>query len=369
MSDEDVEAVLDCLRSGRLSEGPRMLDFESAFAAYIGSRHGIAVASGTAALHLAVRALDLGPGDEVIVPGFTFVASANAVRYVGADPVLCEVNAPHDLNIDVDDVRRRITPRTRAVIAVHFCGYSADVLALRSLCDEHGLALIEDGAQSVGARIAQHGPQTGTVGELGCFSLFSKKQLCVGEGGLVVTDDDRLADRVRLLRSHAVTRVEDHGLVESIDIVDTGYSYRLDEPRAALARSRLRRLDADLAGRLRVVRAYRDALRGREGLDLAWDDEAVECSSHFAFPVLLADREVRDLFRTELHRRGIQTTWYPALQHLSYYRSSDPELSLPRAAEAADRHCMLPMSADLTDEQIATVAESAVAAAQVRARS
>ena len=151
MPEQDVEAVLDCLRSGWLTMGPRTKAFEEALARYVGTPHAATVSSGTAALHLACRAAGLGPGDEVIVPAFTFVASASAPRYVGAEPVLCDVRSPYDFNLDIEDVARRITTRTRAVIAVHFCGYPADILALRKLCDEHGLILIEDCAQAIGA--------------------------------------------------------------------------------------------------------------------------------------------------------------------------------------------------------------------------
>jgi len=150
--EQDVQAVLDCLESGWLTMGPRTKAFEDALAEYVGTPHAVTVSSGTAALHLACVAAGLGPGDEVIVPAFTFVASAAAARYVGAEPVLCDVRSPLDFNIDPADVARRITPRTRAVVAVHFCGYPADLHALRALCDEHALILIEDCAQAIGAQ-------------------------------------------------------------------------------------------------------------------------------------------------------------------------------------------------------------------------
>ena len=156
MPEPDVRAVLDCLRSGWLTMGPRTKAFEQALAEHVGTPHAITVSSGTAALHLACLAA-IGPGDEVIVPAFTFVASANAARYAGATPVLCDVRGTHDFNIDLADVAARITPRTRAVIAVHFCGYPADVLALRRLCDEHRLVLIEDCAQAMAAQVDRTG--------------------------------------------------------------------------------------------------------------------------------------------------------------------------------------------------------------------
>jgi dTDP-4-amino-4,6-dideoxygalactose transaminase len=361
VSESDVEAVLDCLREGWLTMGPRTKVFEQKLAERIGTPHALTVSSGTAALHLACQAAGLGAGDEMIVPAFTFVASASAARFVGATPVLCDVLGPHDLNLDPEDVARRITPRTRAVMAVHFCGYAADVLALRELCDAHGLILIEDCAEAIGARVDDDGRQVGTVGELGAFSFFSKNQLCVGEGGMVSTAAEDLAERVRLLRSHALTsgtwdRHRGHDPV--YDIVDIGFNFRIDEPRAALGLSRMERLDDDIAARRAVVRAYRERLADVPGLELAWDDLAVERSTHFAFPVLLPDREARDRFREDLKAGGVQSTWYPALHTFSEYRQAAPAEGLPRALEVAERHCMLPLSATMDETDIDAVVET-----------
>lgn len=360
VTEEDIAAVLDCLRSGWLTMGPRVSELERRFAEYARVEHAVAVSSGTAALHLAALASGIGPGDEVIVPNLTFVASATAARYCGATPVLCDSIGPHDLNLDPEDVRARITPRTSAVVAVHFMGYTAEVDALRALCREHGLALIEDTAQGIAAR-TRSGALAGTVGDLGCFSFFSKKQLCVGEGGMVVTADTELAEKVRLLRSHAMTSVtwdRHQGYAESYDVVDIGFNFRMDEPRAALASSRITRLDADIAVRRALVRRYRRALREQSGIDLAWSDDDVERSSHFAFPVVLADRDTRDWFRTRLSAVGIQTTAYPAITSLSEYRDEATE-GLTRSVDLADRHCALPLSSLMTDADVDKVVSAA----------
>jgi dTDP-4-amino-4,6-dideoxygalactose transaminase len=362
MPEQDVEAVLDCLRSGWLTMGPRTKAFEEALARYVGTPHAATVSSGTAALHLACQAAGLGPGDEVIVPAFTFVASASAPRYVGAEPVLCDVRSPQDFNLDVEDVARRITTRTRAVIAVHFCGYPADILALRKLCDEHGLILIEDCAQAIGAHIDDSGRQVGTIGELGCFSFFSKKQLCVGEGGMVTTADAELDASVRLFRSHAMTSStwdRHRGHDPAYDVVDIGFNYRLDEPRAALGLSRLLRLDENIAARRATVRAYRERLAEVTGIELAFDDQAVERASHFAFPVLLSDRDTRDRFRAELKANGIQTTWYPALHTFTEYQRFAPDTGLPAATSVADRHCALPLSSTMDEAEVDIVVDAA----------
>jgi dTDP-4-amino-4,6-dideoxygalactose transaminase len=228
-------------------------------------------------------------------------------------------------------------------------GYPAAVENLRALCREHDLLLIEDVAQAVGARV-DGGGQTGTVGDLGCFSFFSKKQLCVGEGGMVVTRDEGFAARVRSLRSHAMTSGtwdRHRGHAESYDVVDFGFNFRLDEARAALGLSRLPRLDDDIEKRRAHVRAYRRELADVPGLELPFDDAAVEAASHFAFVVLLEDRARRDAFREALAERGVQTTWYPALTSLSAY---EHEGATPVAEDLAGRHCALPLSCTMSDE-------------------
>jgi dTDP-4-amino-4,6-dideoxygalactose transaminase len=365
MTEDDLAAVADTLRSGWLTMGPRTRAFEDAMREWTGAPHAVAVSSGTAALHLACAALGLGPGDEVIVPAFTFLATAHAPRYVGATPVLADVVAPECPNLDPDDVERRITPRTKAVIAVHMCGYAADTDALSGICEQHGLHLIEDAAQAFGARVGATQQYAGTAGALGCLSFFSKKQLAIGEGGMVLTADERLADRVRLLRSHAMTSGtwdRHHGHEDSYDIVDVGFNFRLDEPRAALGLSRLPRVAAGIEERRATVRAYRERLGTLDGLTLMWDDEAVERASHFAFPILFATGQERARAAAAIAERGVQTTRYPVLHQLTEYASYAAEGSLPNAEAAADRHLALPLSAAMSDDHVDTVVDAVRAA-------
>ena len=345
ITEGDREAVAACLEAGWLTMGPRTARFEEALSSWTGAPHVVTVSSGTAALHLACRALDLGPGDEVVVPAFTSIATANAVRYTGAAPVLCDVASPERPNLDAAAVERRLGPRTRAVIAVHMCGYAADLAPLRELCEARAVALVEDAAQAIGAEV-EPGRQAGTVGRLGCLSFFSEQQLCVGEGGAVLTADDQLAARVRLLRSHAMTSGtwDRHtGEAMSYDVIDLGYNYRLDEPRAALGTARLPRLRDDIERRRGAVRRYREALAGTPGLTLMWTDADVARSSHSAFPVLFASAAERDRVRAELAGRGIQTTRYPALHRLSPLAPLAAPGSLPATEAAADRHLALPL--------------------------
>jgi dTDP-4-amino-4,6-dideoxygalactose transaminase len=356
ISEQDIAAVLDCLEGGWLTMGPRTEQFEQAFAELIGVPHGVAVSSGTAALHLALLAAGVGDGDEVIVPALTYIAGAAAVRYCGATPVLVESCGPADLNIDPDDVARHIGPRTRAVLATHWMGYACDLPALERLCTEHGLHLIEDCAQSVTARCAD-GRLTGTVGNAGCFSFFSKEQLCVGEGGMIVTSDADLAARARSLRSHAMTTVtwERHqGHAHNYDVVDIGFNFRIDEPRATLGLSRLPRLLDDVAIRRSLVRRYRERLSDLPGVTLPWTDEEVERASHFGFAVLVESEAERERVCGELTARGIQTTSYPAINTLTAYRDYPRR---PRAEDLAARHFLLPLAATFGPTEVDLVVD------------
>ncbi len=364
MTDDDLEAVAECLRSGWLTMGPRTQAFEAAVAQWTGAEHAVAVSSGTAALHLTCASLGLGPGDEVIVPAFTFLATANAPRYVGAEPVLADVTSPLAPNLDPADVERRITPRTRAVIAVHMCGYPAELAALQQLCDAHGLTLVEDAAQAFGARV-DGDRVAGAAGKIGCLSFFSKKQLCLGEGGMVLTGDAELAANVRLLRSHAMTSGtwdRHRGHEDSYDVVGVGFNFRLDEPRAALGLSRLRRVSEEIDARRAVVRAYRERIAPLPAITPLWDDDAaVEAGSHFAFAVGFESGDARRRARVALADRGVQTTRYPVLHSLTEFARYAAPGSLPAAEAAADRHLALPLSAHTTLEQVDQVVEALAA--------
>ncbi len=355
LTEADIDAFLDCLRDGWVTMGPRTQQFETEFAARFGARHAVAVSSGTAALHLALQAAGLKTGDEVLVPAMTFVAGPNAVRYCGATPVLIESRGANDLNIDPDDAARHVGPRTRAVLATHWMGYACDLHALEQLCDRHGLLMIEDCAQSITATGAD-GRVTGAVGKAGCFSFFSKKQLSVGEGGMVITDDPQLAAKVRSLRSHAMTTVtwdRDRGYAESYDVVDFGFNFRIDEGRAALGLSRLPRLQDDVARRRELVGLYRDRLSGLSGVTVPWSEEDVKRSSHFGFPIVLETPALREHVRSELAAHRIQTTWYPAISNLSAYREHPPR---PRTEDLAARHLLLPLSSTFSGSEVEHVA-------------
>jgi dTDP-4-amino-4,6-dideoxygalactose transaminase len=351
LEQQDIDAVVDALRSGWLTMGPRVEAFEQAFAEHLGTRHAVALSSGTAALHLAYRAAGVGPGTEVIVPSFTFVATANAVLYCGARPVFADIVGLEDPSVDPADVERRITPQTRVVTAVHFAGYPAAVDALADLCRDRGLALIEDAAHAPSAYLA--GRRLGTFGSAAAFSLFSNKVLSVGEGGLVATDDDEIAARVRQLRSHAMTSTtwdRHRGHADSYDVLDIGFNYRMDELRAGLALARLSRLDAEVERRRKLTLIYRERLAGVSDVLLPYTDEAVGRSSCYVMPLMLRDPERRaELRRVLRDDHGIQTSiLYPAIHEFSVYRQRFPDVSLSRTEQAARSEVTIPLYPHMT---------------------
>ena len=350
---EDLEAVAETLRSGWLTQGPRTLEFEAAFAAQLGCAHGVAVSNCTAALHLAYLAAGVGPGDEVIVPAYTFAATAAAVLYCGGTPVFADIYGLHDLSIDPADVAAKITPRTKAVAAVHFAGYPAPVAELRALCDEHGLALIEDAAHAPSATVG--GRKLGTFGLAGCFSFFSNKILPVGEGGLLATDDDAVAELARRRRSHAMTSGtwERHtGETDTYDVAALGFNYRIDEPRAALALARLGRLEEDIAQRRALTRRYRELLADVEGLTIPFSDAQIDMSSCYVMPVMVEDPAARGPVRIAMRERhGVQTSlFYPSTHHFTAYRERFGEISLPQTELASATEITIPLYPHLTGD-------------------
>jgi dTDP-4-amino-4,6-dideoxygalactose transaminase len=358
LRDEDIEAVVQALRSGWLTMGPRTQAFEQAFAAHVGVRHAVAVSSCTAALHLAYLAAGVGPGDEVVVPSYTFVATVAAVLHCGGTPVFADILGAEDLSLDPEDVRRCLSSRTKAVACVHFAGYPAPVDRLSALCADRGVALIEDAAHAPSGTL--DGRRLGTWGKAATFSLFSNKVLAVGEGGLLVTDEDAVAQQARSLRSHAMTSSSwdrHSGHTDTYDVTDLGFNYRIDEPRSALALSRLGGLERDISLRRRLTRMYRARLREHTGLVVPFTDESVEDSCCYVMPVLLRDGARRDEVRIALRERyGVQTSiHFPPVHRFSAYRERYPELSLPRTEDVSRREITIPLFAHMSDAQLERV--------------
>jgi dTDP-4-amino-4,6-dideoxygalactose transaminase len=359
---DEEQAVLEVLRRRWLTMGAVTQEFEKEFAGFVGAKYAFGVSNGTDALHLAALALGVGPGDEVIAPALTFVATSNSVLYTGAEVRFADILGGEDLNISPEEIEKRITPRTRAIFLVHYGGYPCRMPEMIDIARRHHLAIVEDAAHAPGASI--DGRALGAWGDIGCFSFFSNKNLATGEGGMVITNRDDLAARIRALRSHGMTTLtwdRHRGHAYTYDVVDLGHNYRIDEIRAALGLVQLRKLTANNLRRRAITTRYRQGFTGVGffGVEIPFMNSAGESSCHI-FPILLPPGANRQAFMEAMRARGVQTSiHYPPIHHFSYYRQRYPGLSLPITEDVAAREVTLPLYPGMKDEDVDYVILSA----------
>jgi dTDP-4-amino-4,6-dideoxygalactose transaminase len=334
-------------------------EFEHAFAEYVNAEHAIAVSNATVGLHLANRALGVGPGDEVIVPSLTFVATANAILYQGGAPVFVDVESESDFGVSPDAIERAITERTKAITVMHYGGYLCDMPAILEIAGRHDLKVIEDAAHAPGSSL--DGRFAGTFGDVGVFSFFSNKNLATGEGGMLVTDDDELAGQLRLMRSHGMTSLSwdrHKGHAFSYDVVELGYNYRIDELRSALGLAQLEKLEAGNARRREITALYHSQLGELNGLSIPYREHPGTSAAHL-YPILLDEEVDRAAFMTSMREAGVQTSiHYPPIHQFSYYRQRFGEQSLPLTEAIGRREVTLPLFPTMTDEQVGWVVEA-----------
>jgi dTDP-4-amino-4,6-dideoxygalactose transaminase len=354
---EEEEAVLATLRSRWISTGPRTAEFERLFAEALGAGNAVAVANCTCALHLALSILGVQEGDEVIVPSLTFVATANAVRYVRATPVFCDIRGAHDLNIDPEHIESLITPKTRAIVVMHYGGFPCDMDRVMDIARTHRLRVVEDACH--GPLSEYRGRKLGTIGDIGCFSFFSNKNISIGEGGMLVTDNPAFAQRARLLRSHGMTTLSYQrasGHSTRYDVVESGYNYRMDDIHAALGIVQLGKLPNDIRRRAVVREHYLDVFDEGRGILIPFG-RSHDVVSNYIFPVVLegADAARRDRVREAMHERGIQTSiHYPAVHRFSSFEPY--RRPLPKTEHVSDSLVTLPMHGRLSADDVSRVA-------------
>lgn len=353
IDDDDVHAVETVLRSGRLSLGPELPAFEADIAAYIGTRHAVGTSSGTASLHLALRALEIGPGDEVITTSFSFIASANAILYVGATPVFVDID-PVTLNLDPAAAEAAVTPRTRALLVVHVFGRPAAMDAIVDIARRHDLHVVEDACEAIGAEVAER--KVGGIGDVGVFGFYPNKLMTMGEGGVITTNNEAVARLATRWRNQG--RDPHAGWLEHVDL---GYNYRLSDIQAALGRSQLRRIETFVARRAEVARLYDSRLRDCAAFKVPALDAPGARMAWFVYVIQVrspAGREERDRMHGYLADRGIACGRYFAPIHRQpLYRERFPELegTLPITESIGDRTLALPFFNDLDEARVARV--------------
>lgn len=358
---QEIDAVTETINSKWISTGPKCEELEQQFVEMFNVKYALSMSNCTDALHLAMVVNGIQAGDEVICPSLTFAASVNSIRYVGATPVFCDIAGLDDMNICPKQIEKLITSKTKAIVVVHMAGFPADMDAIMELAEKHNLKVIEDACH--GPLSEYKGKKLGTIGDVGCFSFFSNKNISTGEGGMIITNNEEIAKRCRLLRSHGMTTMSYQrakGHATAYDIVDLGYNYRLDDIRASIGVVQMKKLQNDLNQRLRVRAEYVDQLSKIEGIIIpfATNEEFV---SNYIMPIVLKDStiEKRDAVRDYLHSKGIQTSnHYPAIHRFSIYKNYPAHL--PITEYVCDNEITLPMYSKLTTEDVSFICNSLI---------
>jgi len=355
---EEEKAVIETLRSRWISTGPKVQKFEKIFSKLLDVKFSVALSSCTTSLHLAVKILELKEGDEVICPSLTFVATSNAIKYEKATPVFCDVVSYENLNIDPDKIESLITGKTKAIIVMHYAGFPCEMDKIMSIAEKYNLKVIEDACH--GPLSEYKGKKVGTIGDIGCFSFFSNKNISVGEGGMLVTNNRKYSEKAKLLRSHGMTTLSYEragGHSTFYDVVELGYNYRMDDIRASLGIVQLKKLKQDLRKRAELRKYYIQKLSDVPGIIIPFKDFTKNVSNYI-FPIVLTNstKQKRDFIRNELLRKGIQTSiHYPPVHKFKIY--DEGNLELPVTDYVSENEITLPLFGTLSYDKIDYIAE------------
>ena len=359
IEEDDIQAVVDVLRSDYLTTGPRIAEFEKMVADYVGAKYAVAISNGTSALHAACFAAGIQPGDEVITTPLTFAASSNCVLYCGGTPVFADVD-PKTYNIDPEDIRRKITDKTKAIIAVHLAGQPCDMDEIHKIAKEHDLLVIEDGAHALGS--VYKGKKVGTLSDMTTFSFHPVKPITTGEGGMIVTDNEEFYQKMMLFRSHGITR--DENLLTRNDgpwfyqQLDLGYNYRITDIQCALGCSQMKKLDRFLARRKEIVARYNEAFADCENIIIPYQLPETESGWHL-YIVQVKNCDRRKVFEA-LREQGIAVNvhYIPVYKHPYYQEHGYKDVHCRNAEEVYSHIISLPLYPTLTEEQQQYVIET-----------
>ncbi len=358
----DKRAIETALKSNLLTDGPILRKFENEFCKFTGSKYAIGVSNATSALHLSLKSIGIKKGDEVIIPNITFVATANAVLYVNATPVLVDVN-DHDINISIKSIEESITKKTKAIIPVHFAGKSCDMLAIQKLAKKYNLQVIEDCAHALGTKFNK--THVGNFGKTGCFSFYPTKNLTTFEGGMVITNSKKIASKIRSMRNHGINKSLKErfstGYPWDFDVSELGYNFRLDEIRSSLGLNQLKRLHKMNKLRQDASRYYKKQLKSTKGIELLDDSNLTNNSCHLFVIKILKDFIVdRNLLFKYLLKNGIRTSvHYKPLNKFSFYKSkSKIYSSLEVSEQLYSKILSLPLFPQITMHELDLVINS-----------
>jgi len=364
ISDDEIAEVVDTLKSGWLTTGPKVQRFEKEFAQFVGSKYAIAVSSCTAALHLALVATGIGPGDEAITTPFTFVATANVILHVGAKPIFVDIR-PDTFNIDVEKISAVITPKTRAIIPVHYAGQPCEMDEIMEIATKHKLLVIEDAAHAIAAEYK--GRKVGTIGDVTCFSFYATKNLMTGEGGMVTTNHAELAEKIRILSLHGMSKDAWKRYTATgswyYEVLSPGYKYNMTDIQASLGIHQLQKLEIFQKRREEIVKAYNQAFAGLDAVVPPFVQPGVKHAWHLYVIKIVPERLKidRNRFIEALKEEGVGTSVHFIPVHLHpYYREKFgfKRGDFPRAEEAYDRVISLPLYPKMSDEDVGHVIEA-----------
>lgn len=354
INEDDIRAVIETLQSDYLTTGPRIQEFEQKVANYCGARYAVAVSNGTAALHIACMAAGIGEGDEVITSPITFVASSNCVLYCGATPVFADIH-PQTYNIDVEDIERKITDKTKAIIPVHFSGQPCQMEQIHQIAKKHNLIVIEDAAHALGADYK--GQKIGSISDMTTMSFHPVKHITTAEGGMVLTNDEALYKKLCIARTHGITR--DDSMMECVaedepwyyEQIALGYNYRITDVQCALGISQMNRLDEFVEKRIRLVQRYNEAFDGISGIITPYQMEDCHNSYHL-YVIQVTNRSRKEVFQ-ELRAAGIGVNvhYIPVYTQPYYRKNGYADVCCPNAEQYYERAISLPLYPDLTDEE------------------
>lgn len=357
--EREAKAAYDTIKSGWISTGPKNTELEQMFIDMWKVKYAVSMSNCTDSLHTCCMVCGFGPGDEVICPSITFAASCNCIRYVGATPVFADIVGYNNINIEPKDIEAKITPRTKGIVVVHMAGFPADMDSIMAIAHKYNLKVIEDACH--GPLSEYKGKKLGTIGDCASFSFFSNKNISTGEGGMFITNNEEMAQKARLIRSHGMTTMSYQraaGHATEYDITCLGYNFRMDDIRASIAIEQLKKLPDDLNVRINVRKRYIDNLSKIDDRIIVPFADCNEFVSNYIFPIVIKDsvREKRNALREYIHAQGVQTSvHYPAVHHFTTYKGL--VAVLPKSDYVSDNEVTLPMYAALTMEQVDFICE------------